>query len=103
MKLLLSAVLYTALALGANAGSADQAALEALRAGDMKKLIFHAEPQPVTDQTFTDPEGAEYRLSDWNGKYVLLNFWATWCAPCRKEMPALDALQEEFGGDASRW
>ena len=99
MKLLLSAVLYTALALGANAGSADYSALEELRVGDMKKLIFHAEPQPVSSQTFTDPEGGEHRLADWNGKYVLLNFWATWCAPCRKEMPALDALQQEFGGD----
>ncbi len=99
MKLLLSAVLYTALAVGANAGSADYGALEELRVGDMKKLIFHSEPQPVSTQTFTDPQGNEYRLADWNGKYVLLNFWATWCAPCRKEMPALNALQQEFGGD----
>ncbi len=95
-----SAVLYTALALGANAAVADTAALEALRDGDMKKLVFHAEPQDVSDVPFTDPDGGEHRLSDWQGKHVVLNFWATWCAPCRKEMPMLDALQAEFGGES---
>lgn len=99
MKLFWSAVLYTALAVGANA--ADIATLEAMREDSMRKLIFHGEPQAeVSEAVFTDPGGQEYRLSDWQGKYVLLNFWATWCAPCRKEMPALDALQKEFGGEA---
>lgn len=100
MKILWSAVLYTALVIGANAGAADIASLEALRDGDMKKLVFHDEPQTISDAVFTDPDGAEHRLADWQGKHVLLNFWATWCAPCRKEMPALDALQAEFGGTA---
>ena len=100
MQILRSAVLYTALALGANAAAAaDTAALEALREGDMKKLLFHAEPQPSSLAAFTDAAGAETTLEAWRGKYVLLNFWATWCAPCRKEMPALDALQGEFGGE----
>jgi len=95
-----SAVLYTALAFGANAAEADTAALEALRDGDMKKLVFHAEPQAASDTAFSDAEGGEHRLSDWQGKHVVLNCWATWCAPCRKEMPMLDALQAEFGGDS---
>ena len=96
-----SAVLYTALALGAtSATAADIAALEALREGTMKKLIFHGEAQPISDEVFTDPEGNEFTLADWDGKYVLLNFWATWCAPCRKEMPALNALQTDYQGDA---
>lgn len=99
MKILRSAVLYTALALGANAAIADPA-LEALRQGSLKKLLFHDEPQAVSEAAFTTPEGDEKTLADWRGKFVLLNFWATWCAPCRKEMPALDALQKEFGGDA---
>lgn len=100
MKSLWCAVLYTALAMGANASlAADTAALEALREDSMKKLLFHGEPQAVSEAAFTDPEGNEYTLADWQGKYVLLNFWATWCAPCRHEMPALDALQKEFGGD----
>lgn len=98
MKTLLwASVLYTALSGLANA--ADVAALEALREGSIKKLVFLEEPQPVSDAVFTDPDGGEHRLSDWQGKYALVNFWATWCAPCRKEMPGLDALQQEFGGD----
>jgi len=96
MKMLLSAVLYLALTVGANA--ADLATLNALRAGDMKKLNFHSEPVEVSQQVFTDRGGAEFTLSDWQGKIILLNFWATWCAPCRHEMPALDALQGELGG-----
>ena len=100
MRFLKSAVVYTALALGAtSAAAADTAALEALREGTMKKLIFASEPQAVSDIPFADPAGKEFTLADWEGKVVLVNFWATWCAPCRKEMPALNALQTDFGGD----
>lgn len=98
MRWFRSAVLYTALALGANAAFADMAGIEALRDGTMKKLVF-ADPAKVSEIAFTDADGAEHRLSDWQGKIVLVNFWATWCAPCRKEMPMLDALQQEFGGE----
>ncbi|MBD3679703.1 MAG: TlpA family protein disulfide reductase [Rhodobacteraceae bacterium] len=94
-----SAVLYTALALGANTAMADTAALEALREGTMKKLVFHTEPQPVPEAIFVDAEGSPVDLAEYHGKYVLLNFWATWCAPCRAEMPSLAALQAELGGD----
>ena len=48
--------------------------------------------------TFKDGAGAEKSLADWKGRTVLLNLWATWCVPCRKEMPALAALQEKLGG-----
>ena len=95
----LFATLYMALLLGANA-QADTAALEALREGSMKKLIFHAEPQPASQQSWQLPDGAgEGSLADYAGQYVVLNFWATWCAPCRHEMPTLSALQTEFGGE----
>ena len=47
---------------------------------------------------FKDASGAEKTLADWRGRTVLLNLWATWCVPCRKEMPALDALQARLGG-----
>ncbi|QMU59410.1 MAG: redoxin domain-containing protein [Boseongicola sp.] len=94
----LLAVLYTALALGANTAQADIAKAESLREGTMKKLRF-SEAQPVSEVAFTDPAGAEMTLADFKGKYVLVNFWATWCAPCRKEMPQLAELQDEFGGD----
>ncbi|MGR3663006.1 MAG: TlpA family protein disulfide reductase [Paracoccaceae bacterium] len=100
MRWLHTAVLYIALALGANTALADTADLEALREGSLKKLVFLSEPKDVSQVPFTDPEGGEYQLSDWQGKYVLVNFWATWCAPCRQEMPSLDALQAEFGGES---
>ncbi len=104
MKILLSALVYTALGIGAIAGAgmarADLAAAAELRDGDMKKLIFHETPQPVPDAVFFLADDAgEATLQDYRGKYVLLNFWATWCAPCRKEMPQLSELQTEFGGD----
>ncbi len=99
MRRILLAVLYTALAFGANAAAPGQAALEALREGSMMKLVIHAEPAPVPDTGFTDAGGGEHRLSEFRGKYLAVNFWATWCAPCRKELPSLDALNREFGGE----
>ena len=98
MRLLL-AVLYTGFCLAANATLADTAALEAMREGSMKKLLF-SDPAPVSDESFTHADGGEFRLADFEGKHVLVNFWATWCAPCRKEMPMLAELQDEFGGEA---
>ena len=71
---------------------------EEMREGTMRKLIFGG-PYEVSQETFTDSAGAEMRLSDFAGKHVLVNFWATWCAPCRKEMPMLAELQSEFGGE----
>lgn len=101
MRLFRSALLYLSLALGANAvAAADIATLESLRDGDMKKLVFHSEPKATTDVAFQLADGAgTATLADYEGKYVLLNFWATWCAPCREEMPTLSALQTEMGGD----
>ncbi|MFD3191917.1 TlpA disulfide reductase family protein [Sedimentitalea sp. HM32M-2] len=101
MRLFRSALLYLALCLGANgAAAADVAQLAALRTGDMKKLVFHDAPKPASKASFDLADGAGTgTLADYRGKYVLLNFWATWCAPCRKEMPMLSALQAEFGGD----
>ena len=88
------AALFT---LGAHSVQADD--FEALRVGDMRGLMFHAEPMPVTDETFTHIDGGEFTLAEFEGQVILLNFWATWCAPCREEMPSLDALNEELGGD----
>ncbi|MGJ8616349.1 MAG: TlpA disulfide reductase family protein [Sulfitobacter sp.] len=100
MKKLLLAFVYTALVTGANPGWAEDANIAALRDGDMKKLVVHTPPIATSDAPFIlEDEGGQGTLSDYRGKYVLINFWATWCAPCRKEMPQLNALQKEFGGD----
>lgn len=100
MRKLKSLLLYTAVCLVANtaAFAATTAELEAMREGDMKKLAFHVEPKPVTDTPFTTKDGSA-SLADYQGKVTLVNFWATWCAPCRKEMPMLSELQSELGGD----
>jgi thiol-disulfide isomerase/thioredoxin len=63
-------------------------------------FIKSAELQALPDLSFTGTDGKPHRLSEWRGKVVLLNLWATWCAPCKVEMPSLDRLQAKLGGDA---
>jgi thiol-disulfide isomerase/thioredoxin len=67
--------------------------------GDIAALTPAATGLRLPDVTFRDAAGQARTLSGWRGKTVLLNLWATWCVPCRKEMPALDALQDALGGD----
>ncbi|MFC0199793.1 TlpA disulfide reductase family protein [Paracoccus rhizosphaerae] len=97
--MLRSALLYTALLIGANAAFAAEPDWQAARDGGLEKLVVAEEPAPISGTEFTDPDGGTHTLADWKGKVVLLNFWATWCAPCREEMPALDRLQSQMGGD----
>lgn len=70
-----------------------------LSKGEMAAFVFKKEPEPLPELSFVDGTGAERNLKDWQGRVVLLNLWATWCAPCRKEMPALDRLQQALGSD----
>ena len=65
----------------------------------MAAFVFKPAPEALPKVTFVDAAGKERTLDDWKGKVVLLNLWATWCAPCRKEMPGLDRLQAELGSD----
>ena len=90
-------VLYTALALGANVAQA--ADLNALKEGQMESLVVYSKPLPVPAFSFSDEAGGEHSLAEYKGKVVLVNFWATWCPPCREEMPHLDTLEQELGGE----
>ncbi len=69
-----------------------------LARGEVAAMAIAESPLQVPDLAFRDLAGTERRLSDWRGRTVLLNLWATWCIPCRKEMPALDALEGTLGG-----
>ncbi len=62
-------------------------------------FALHDEPTPVPGVRFQTADGAPLSLADFRGKLVLLNVWATWCAPCRKEMPTLDSLQTRLGSE----
>ena len=97
--MLRSLALYTSLLIAANAAVAAPVDWQAARDAGLPKLI-ESEATPVPEIEFTDLDGGTHRLADWKGKVVLLNFWATWCAPCREEMPSLDALQKAKGGEA---
>jgi thiol-disulfide isomerase/thioredoxin len=71
----------------------------ALAHGAMAKFVFAEEAAPAPPVGFVDGAGREVSLEDFRGRTVLLNFWATWCGPCRKEMPSLDRLQAKHGGE----
>jgi thiol-disulfide isomerase/thioredoxin len=66
--------------------------------GEVAALTMATTPFRLPDLAFEDAEGKPRKLSEWRGKTVLVNLWATWCVPCRKEMPALDSLQTKLGG-----
>ncbi len=81
------------------APSSAVSAVNPLATGEMGTFVFRKTPEPLPEFTFADADGKSRTIADWKGKVVLLNLWATWCAPCRKEMPALDRLQKDLGGD----
>ncbi|TDR87139.1 thiol:disulfide interchange protein TlpA [Enterovirga rhinocerotis] len=79
-----------------SASSAIAARLAPLAKGEM--AAFQTGVRPLPDLGFHSPDGAPLTLASFEGRTVLLNLWATWCEPCKREMPALDTLQGEFGG-----
>lgn len=72
--------------------------LEPLARGEVAGLTMAKAPLKLPDLEFKDAEGQPTKLSNWRGRTVLLNLWATWCVPCRKEMPALNELETKLGG-----
>jgi len=72
---------------------------QGLTAGAMKRFVFHDQKIPATDAVFHDATGNEVNFSDFKGKVILVNLWATWCAPCVKEMPDLNELQKSLGSE----
>jgi thiol-disulfide isomerase/thioredoxin len=72
--------------------------LAPLAHGEVAALTMATAPLQLPDLAFEDADGKPKMLSDWRGRTVLVNLWATWCVPCRKEMPALEELQTRLGG-----
>lgn len=75
-------------------------ALARYATGDMAKLSFETAGTPAPLGTFVGPDGADASLGAFAGRTILVNYWATWCAPCEKEMPSLGALQAARGGES---
>ena len=80
------------------ASKATAAKLAPLAKGEIAALAVDAKPRPALDLAFNTPDGKKVTLADFKGRALLLNLWATWCVPCRAEMPALDRLQAKDGG-----
>jgi thiol-disulfide isomerase/thioredoxin len=72
--------------------------LDPLAKGEVAAVVMAGSPRRVPELTFLDGAGTPLKLSDFRGRTVLINLWATWCLPCRKEMPALDELEAKLGG-----
>ena len=102
----LGAAVYVTLAGGGNGGSTAgcegsgnvAAALDPLVQGEVAAFQIARAPEKLSDLAFTGTDGEAKTLGDFSGQVALVNLWATWCAPCREEMPALDRLQAEKGG-----
>ncbi len=95
-RAVLAGGLAAATGLGLAAGAARAELPARLVTGTMKRFVRTVPPRPMPDLEFLDANDKPMRLADSTGKVRLVNLWATWCAPCVKEMPSLDRLQAEL-------
>jgi thiol-disulfide isomerase/thioredoxin len=90
-----------------NAGTANECPVQlpqaqivdAAAVGELAALNGTGEGRGYSDMAFTDESGAQMSVADFSGKFLLVNFWASWCVPCREEMPALDAVATEYNSE----
>ena len=90
---------FIGIAVISGTGNSNPGAMDSYARGEMRLFTTLDEAPPQPDVVYADADGGEVRLSDYRGQVILVNFWATWCAPCVEEMPALDRLQTELGGE----
>ncbi|MGY6246741.1 thiol:disulfide interchange protein TlpA [Bosea thiooxidans] len=81
-----------------SAAAKTAARMAPLAKGEVAAVEIRPRPEPAPELSFSGPDGKPLTLADFKGKTILVNLWATWCAPCLKEMPALDVLEKEMGG-----
>lgn len=102
----IAALLYGAAAIGAIGGAVaapltpeDRAEFKAAAAEALPKMVVHKEPRAPLSKGFQDGEDRAVSLADYAGRVIVLNVWATWCPPCRKEMPSIDRLAKAVEGE----
>ena len=91
------AIVYVLISAGI--GKPDENPLAKFATGELAKLDFASSGEPAGTAPFYLADGSASTLEEFKGKTILVNFWATWCAPCEKEMPSLGALQKARGGN----